>query len=70
MAKSAFEKAIDKQTKEVQKAARQAQIRDRASAIVESQPLVSGFQVMDKNSEVTLQVILALRKSHKINANY
>lgn len=58
MAKSAFEKAIEKQTKEVQRVARQAQIRERASAIVKSQQFVSGFQVMDEDSEVTLQAIM------------
>ena len=66
MAKSALEKAIEKQTKEAQKAARQAQIRERASAIVNSQPLVSGFQVMDQDSEITLQAIL---KAYNGNEN-
>ena len=51
MAKTSFEKAIEKQT-------RQAQIRNRAALIVNSQPLISRFRVMDSDAEKTLQVIL------------
>lgn len=58
MAKSPLEKALEKQTKEVQKAAREARIRERASAIVTTQSVVSGFLIMDKDSEVTLEKIL------------
>ena len=58
MAKTAFEKAVEKQTKEAQKAAREAKIRERASAIVNAQPLVSGFQIMDQDAEVVLKAIL------------
>lgn len=58
MAKSAFEKAIEKQTKEAQKAAREAKIRERAAAIVSAQPLVSGFQIMDQDAEAVLKAIL------------
>ena len=59
MAKSAMEKAIEKQTKAAEKAAREAKIRERATAIVNSQQVISGFLVMDKDSETTLQSILA-----------
>lgn len=58
MTKSPLEKAVEKQTKEVQKAAREARIRERASAIVTTQSAVSGFLIMDKDSEVTLEEIL------------
>ena len=58
MAKSSLEKAIEKQTKETQKAAREAKIRERASTIVNSQLNVSGFKIMDQDSEIMLQCIL------------
>lgn len=40
MAKTQLEKALEKQAKETQKAAREARIRERASAIVTSQRVV------------------------------
>lgn len=58
MAKTYMEKAIEKQTKAAEKAAREARLREHASMIVSSQPIVSGFQIMDKDSEDTLQAIL------------
>ena len=58
MTKSIIEKEMEKQTKEAKKAAQQAQIRERASAIVSSQQFISGFQVMDQDSEKTLHAIL------------
>lgn len=65
MAKSALEKALEKQAKETQKAAKEAQkaareakIRERASIIVNAQSIVSGFQIMDSDSEVMLKAIL------------
>lgn len=58
MSKSPLERAIEKQRKEDQKAARQAQLRDRASAIVFGAEIIDGFRVMDKESEITLQTIL------------
>ena len=58
MAKTQLEKALEKQAKETQKAAREARIRERASAIVTSQRVVSGFQIMDNDAEETLAEIL------------
>ena len=58
MSKSPLERAMEKQRKEEQKAARQARIRDRASAIVLGAEVVGGFRVMDREAETTLQCIL------------
>lgn len=58
MSKSPLERAMEKQRKEEQKAARAAQLRDRASAIVAGAEFVSGFRVMDRESENMLQAIL------------
>ncbi len=58
MAKSPLEKAIEKQRKEAQKAAQEAQLRDRASEIIKGSEIVSGFRVMDRESENMLQAIL------------
>lgn len=58
MSKSAFEKAIEKQRKEEQKAARQAQLRDRASAIISGTEIINGFRIMDRESETMLQAVL------------
>lgn len=71
MAKSAMEKAIEKQTKAAEKAAREAKMRERAAAIVTSQQVISGFQVMDKDSETTLQSILTAYDGNSDNrVNY
>ncbi|MCD7905340.1 MAG: hypothetical protein LUG24_07190 [Clostridiales bacterium] len=58
MAKSALEKSIEKQTKETQKAAREAQRRETVRSIVNGANIVDGFRVMDEESEVLLQEIL------------
>lgn len=58
MSKSPLERAMEKQRKEEQRAARQAQIRDRASAIVLGAEVVGAFRVMDREAETTLQCIL------------
>lgn len=58
MSKSLLERAMEKQRKEEQRAARQAQIRDRASAIVLGAEVVGAFRVMDREAETTLQCIL------------
>lgn len=58
MSKSPLEKAMEKQRKEEQKAAHEAQLRDRASAIIAGAEFVSGFRVMDRESESMLQAIL------------
>ncbi len=58
MAKSENEKAIEKRTKAIEKAAREAQRRETAQAIVDGATYVNGFRVMDEESEVLLQEIL------------
>lgn len=58
MAKTTLEKAVDRQRREEQRAARQAQIRSRASAIVSGAAVVDGFRIMDKESETMLNYIL------------
>lgn len=58
MSKSPLERAMEKQRRDEQKAARQAQIRDRASAIVSGAKVIGGFRVMDREAETTLQCIL------------
>lgn len=58
MAKSSLEKAIEKQRKEAEKSARQAQLRERANAIVSGAESVSGFRVMDREAENMLSAIL------------
>lgn len=58
MSKSPLERALEKQRREEQKAARAAQLRDRASAIIAGAEFVNGFRVMDRESEDMLQAIL------------
>lgn len=58
MAKSSLEKAIEKQRKETEKSARQAQLRERANAIVSGAETVSGFRIMDREAENMLFAIL------------
>ena len=58
MAKSSLEKAIEKQRKEAEKSARQAQLRERANAIVSGAEIVSGFRIMDREAENMLSAIL------------
>lgn len=59
MAKSAMEKAIEKQIKESQKAAREAKLRERASVCIQSAKYINGFRIMDKEAETTLSSILS-----------
>lgn len=58
MSKTPVQRAIEKQIKEEQKAAKQAQLRDRAKSIIAGTEIVSGFRVMDRESEDMLQAIL------------
>ena len=73
MAKSSLEKQIerqmkqskqiaDKQRREQEKAARRATLRDRASSIVNGQPLIEGFRVMDQTAEAVLECLLHCEK--------
>ncbi len=65
MAKTALEKAIEKQTKQAKDAerkrereARQAIVRERATSVVNGQPLVAGFRIMDITAEEMLKCLL------------
>jgi len=60
MAKSAFEKAIEKQSREAKKIAEQEARRQRASAIVGGQAMVGGMRIMDAAAEELFGVILSL----------
>ena len=58
MAKSSFEKAIEKQQREQRKIAIKEQNRDRATAIVAGAKYIGSFRVMDKESELLMKEIL------------
>ena len=58
MAKSAWEKALEKQAKEEKKRAEMKARRDRASSIVSGQPMVGGMRIMDRAAEEVLGVLL------------
>ncbi len=58
MAKSSYEKALDKQMKEAKKQADAAARRERAKSIIDGQPIKNGFRFMDGNAEQLLQIIL------------
>lgn len=58
MAKSVYEKAMDKHNKEAKKLAEQEARRQRASAIVNGQALIGGMRIMDAAAEELLAVLL------------
>ncbi len=58
MAKTSYEKALEKQQREQKKIAREAQIRERASAIVAGAKYIGDFHEMDRESEQLLKEIL------------
>ena len=84
MAKSAYEKALEKQTrgtkkamdkqnKEAKKLADQEARRQRASAIVNGQAIVGGMRIMDAASEELLAVFLGLYDGNEekyVHGNY
>ena len=73
MAKSAFEKAMDKQNKEAKRLAEQEARRQRASAIVNGQALVGGMRIMDAASEELLTVFLSIydgNEEKQVRGNY
>lgn len=73
MAKSAFEKAIEKQNKEAKKIAEQEARRQRASAIVNGQALVGGMRIMDAAAEELLAVFLDIYDGNEekhVQGNY
>lgn len=62
MPKSDLEKAIEKQTREVQNAERKARIREQASAIVSRATHYGNYIVMDREGELFLQIVLDISK--------
>lgn len=59
MAKSSYEKALEKQAKEAKKLAEQEARRQRANAIVCGQPFVGGMRIMDASAEEILKILLS-----------
>ena len=57
MSKTPMQRAIEKRIKEEQKAAKQAQLRDRAKSIIAGAEIVSGFRVMDREAEDIMEMI-------------
>jgi hypothetical protein len=58
MAKDEYTKTLEKQMKEQKKQAEATERRDRAKSIIDGQPTVAGFRIMDKDSEELLSIIL------------
>lgn len=58
MAKTELQRILEKQQKEQQKYAREAQNRERAAAVVAGAKQIGTFRVMDKESEKLLEEIL------------
>ena len=59
MAKSAIEKALEKQNKANEKAERKAKNRQIAASIIEGQPVLYGVRILDPDSEKMLDAILS-----------
>lgn len=60
MAKSSYEKALQKYSKEAERQAKKQMLQNRASSIVNGQKTINGFRTMDLNAEKALQEILAV----------
>ena len=58
MAKSPFEKALEKSQKEAKKLAEKEARTKTAASIVSGQPIVGGMRIMDASSEELLKIIL------------
>jgi len=71
MPKSQLEKTLEKQRKEsqrqAQKQADEMARRDRAKTIVEGQPIVNGFRILDANAEGLLKIILDIYDGNESN---
>ncbi len=59
MAKSAIEKALEKQNKANAKAEREAKNRQIAESIIAGQPILFGVRILDSDSEALLNAILS-----------
>lgn len=60
MAKSAFEKAIEKQQKEEQKRMQKQQLINTAASVVNGQTCINGMRIMDEDSELCLKTLISL----------
>lgn len=49
----------ERRAREQKKMDREAMIRERAASIVNGQPLIEGFRIMDKTAEEILKCLLA-----------
>lgn len=54
MAKSSYEKALQKYSKEAERQAKKQMLQNRASSIVNGQKTINGFRTMDLNAEKAL----------------
>lgn len=60
MAKSSYERLLDKQRKEAKKHADEAARRERAKSIIDGRPVKNGMRIMDGNAEQLLKIILEI----------
>lgn len=58
MVKSSLERTLEKQAKKAEEQARREEIRQRANAIVASQPMIGTMRIMDASSEEILRILL------------
>ena len=72
MAKSALEKAIEKQIKQAKDAekkrerdARKEATRERAASVVNGQPIINGLRILDATSEEILKCLLEHKSEEK-----
>lgn len=72
MAKSTFEKALEKQQKDAKKLAEKEARIKTASSIVNGQPFVGGMRIMDAASEELLKIILSVydgNENRRVHSN-
>lgn len=73
MAKSQFEKQrreADKRAREQKRMEHKAAVRDQASSIVNGQPLIEGFRIMDKTAEEILKCLLECSDRKDAHVNF
>ena len=73
MAKTSYEKALDKQVREANKRAAEAALRDRASARINAQQVINGFHILESSSEEVLQKVLDCydgNENHRVSGTY
>lgn len=73
MAKSSFERALEKQQREARRLAEQEARRQRAATIVSGQSIVGGMRIMDSAAEEILRVIISQydgNERREVRGNY